>query len=395
MSLRIDLVFPRFKMLSGAERLILELAGGLRRAGHRPRVLAHRFDDSCRALLAEGVALETTGQRLDWTGNRYLDAAFDYARVGTLGGLIDPAAAAVVLYGPALRLAPRLLGRPAPRPAVVYHCFEPPRALYQDREDVLARAGSVARLPLRWATAIYRRVDRRLVGRAEAITASGPYAARRIRELYGRKATPITHGLDRGRLDAPGSVELPPAELITVNYLHPRKRVDLSIRTLTELPAELAATRLEVVGGGPERPRLEALADRLGVADRVRFAGFVAEEDLAAHYHRASCYLHTAREESFGLSVIEAAYCGLPVVAVAEGGVVDNVDDGVTGKLVEAEPGALAAGVADVLGRPDNGAALGRAGREAMDRRYRWETGVEDLLTAIAAARARRDGGSS
>jgi glycosyltransferase involved in cell wall biosynthesis len=390
-SRRIDLVFPRFKILSGAERLILELAAGLARAGHRPRLVAHRFDDSCLELLAPGVELETTDLRLDWTGNRYLDAMFDYARAGALYRRIDPTADAVVLYGPALGLAPRLLRRAAPRPAVVYHCFEPPRALYQDRGDVLARAGILA-LPLGIALSAYRRIDRRLVARAEAVTASGPFAAGRVREAYGRNAVPITHGLARARLDAAVATPEPnPLAIVTVNYLHPRKRIDLVIRALAQLPEALAATTLEVVGDGPERSLLAALADDLGVGARVRFAGFVPEAQLGAHYRRASCYVHAAREESFGLSVIEAAYCGLPIVAVAEGGVVDNVRDGQTGRLVEPSPEALAAGIADVLERPGRGRALGAAGRQLVDAHYRWELGVQDLLGAIERAQAARD----
>lgn len=380
---RIDLVFPRFKLLSGAERLILELAGALARAGHRPRIVCHRFDDSCRALLYPGVELAESGVRLDWFSNRYLNAAFDYARAGRLRGLLDPGADARVFYGPALRLAGR-----GGRIAEVYHCFEPPRALYQDREAVLERAG-LARWPLAAALSVYRRIDRRLVRRVGSITASGPYAAGRVEAVYGRPAIAITHGLAREALDRHADVVRSGGRLVTVNFLHPRKRVDLVIAALAALPARTPSGEtltLEVVGGGPERERLETQARELGVADRVRFAGFVAEQELPAHYRAAACYVHAAREESFGLSVIEAAYCGLPVVAVAEGGVVDNVVDGETGALVEADPAAIAEGIRRVLWTPDGGRSMGRRGHVRVDERYTWERGAEDLLRAIDTA---------
>ena len=67
-SRRVDLVFPRFKLLSGAERAILGLAQALAKAGHRPRIVCHQFDDSCRERLAEGVELVTSGARLDFRG---------------------------------------------------------------------------------------------------------------------------------------------------------------------------------------------------------------------------------------------------------------------------------------------------------------------------------------
>jgi len=382
----IDLVFPRFKLLSGAERLALELAGGLARAGHRPRIVCHQFDRSCAELRQPGVEIVESGVKLDWFRNRYLNALFDYASVLRLRRWLDPAADAVVLFGPSLWLASGL--RRAAGPAVVYHCFEPPRALYQDRADVLARAGA-ARLLLGPALALYRRLDRRLVRVPGAITASGPYAAERVKEVYGREAVAITHGVDRASLDATG-VEVSPVSLVTVNYLHPRKRVDLALRALALLREPLGddpgPPTLRVVGGGPERETLERLAMELGVHDRVDFAGFVPGTDLGANYRAARCYLHTAREESFGLSVIEAAYCGLPAVAVAEGGVVDNVVPDETGCLVEASPAAVAEGIARVLTDPRRAQDMGAAGRALVDDRYTWERGTVDLLSAIRAA---------
>ncbi len=128
------------------------------------------------------------------------------------------------------------------------------------------------------------------------------------------------------------------------------------------------------------------------MSGRVRFAGFVPEDELGATLRSARCYLHTAREESFGLSVIEAAYCGLPVVAVAEGGVVDNVIDGETGRLVAADPEALAGAIRELFAGPEDPQVLGRRGHDHVDRRYTWEQGARDLLRAVDEAQyTRRD----
>ena len=384
--LAIDLVFPRFKLLSGAERTVLELAGGLARAGHRPRIICHQFDQSCNELRQRGVEIVVSGTRLDWFRNRYLNAIFDYASVGRLRRWLNPDADAVVLFGPALRLASQL--QRSNGPAVVYHCFEPPRVLYQDRADVLARAGAT-RFLLAPALALYRRLDRRLVHVPGAITTAGPYAAARVKAVYGRDAVPITHGVGRAALDD-SSVEVTPVSLVTVNYLHPRKRVDLALRALALLEEPLGNDRrpptLRIVGDGPERRTLERLALELGVSARVHFAGFVPGAELGANYRAARCYLHTAREESFGLSVIEAAYCGLPTVAVAEGGVVDNVVPDETGCLTEASPEALAEGIVGVLADPRRAERMGAAGRALVDDRYTWERGTVDLLSAVRAA---------
>lgn len=383
--MRIDLIFPRFKLLSGAERLILEYAAALARDGHRPRIVCHRFDPSCRPLLADGVELVVSGRRLDFFRNRYLNAILDYTAVLGLARWLDREAEARVLFGPALILAWRLrtMGREAI--PLVYHCYEPPRVLYQDRDTVLSRVGA-----LRWllgvALSLYRRVDQRLVATVDAITTAGPFAKRRVEAIYGRDATSITHGINRGPLDAARNATLARQHaLVTVNYLHPRKRVDMIVRALALVDRQVAPI-LEIVGDGPERLALQKLVRELGLGERVRFAGFVPEHDLAQHYCRAWCYVHATREETFGLSVLEAAYCGLPVVSVAEGGPTDNILDGVTGVLVPATPEGLAEGIEAVLTRPDRGAAMGQHGRLRASELCDWDRGARELVSLIEAA---------
>ena len=472
--MRIDLVFPRFKLLSGAERAILGLAGALAEAGHRPRIVCHQFHDSCRARLVDGIELVTSGARLDWSRNRYLNAAADYARTLGLGRLLDAEADFRVFFGPALLLAWRRLStsRHAGIPSI-YYCWEPPRVLFQDRDEVLDRLGW-ARWPMAAALAAYRRLDRRMVAAMDAVVTSSPFAAARIDECYGRAAEVITLGIDRERLDAarpvaeasaaapadqkrgssPTAAGVPraasaPSEmqhgatsptggasaargrprLLTVNYLHPRKRVDLIIEATALLGARAtpgsgglageprpdgehaagpgppaasgperpnapgaAAPMLTVVGDGPERQRLQQRAAALGVADRVSFAGFVDDDELPARYWQADCYLHATRDESFGLSVLEASYCMCAVVAVDEGGVRDTVDEGVTGYRVAATPAAIAAGVERVLGAPDRGAALGEAGRARIQARFRWDRGAGDLVEVARGVERRWSG---
>jgi glycosyltransferase involved in cell wall biosynthesis len=411
--MRIDLVFPRFKLLSGAERAILGLAGALAEAGHRPRIVCHQFHGSCRPRLVDGIELVTSGARLDWSRNRYLNAAADYARTLGLGRLLDAEADFRVFFGPALLLAWRRLSasRHAGIPSL-YYCWEPPRVLFQDRDEVLDRLGW-ARWPMAAALAAYRRLDRRMVAAMDAVVTSSPFAAARIEECYGRAAEVITLGIDRERLDGArpvaGASAAAPADqkrgssptggasaargrprLLTVNYLHPRKRIDLIIEATALLGA--AAPMLTVVGDGPERQRLQQLAAALGIADRVTFAGFVDDDELPARYWQADCYLHATRDESFGLSVLEASYCMCPVVAVDEGGVRDTVDEGVTGYRVAATPAAIAAGVERVLGAPDRGAALGEAGRARIQARFRWDRGAGELVEVARGVEKRWSG---
>lgn len=382
--LRVDFVFPRFKLLSGAERAILGLATALAEEGHHPRIVCHQFDGSCRPRLGPGVQLVCSNARLDWSRNRYLNAVADYLRGVTLSRSLDPRADVRILFGPALLLGWYLrVVRRSPSP-ILYYCWEPPRALYQDRDAVLQRLGAYRAVmaPLLRA---YAAIDRRLVRGADAVCTSSPFAAALIKRAYRRPATVITLGIDADRLDVARGVarERPPV-VLTVNYLHPRKRVDLFIRAAAicraTWPPGIPQPRWVIVGEGPERASLEALARELGVDEHVQFAGFVPDDELPRYYASATCYVHAGLEESLGLSVIEAAYCGCPVVAVDEGGVQETVRDGVTGRLVPPTAPDLARAIETIFRSDDLGSALGDAGHALVAGTYTWTQGARDLL---------------
>jgi glycosyltransferase involved in cell wall biosynthesis len=381
MPLRVDLVFPRFKLLSGAERAILGLAGALVADGHDVRVVCHQFDASCRPRLPSDVTLACSHARLDWTTNRYLNAGSDYLRSFGLRRLLDDTADVCVLFGPSLPLAWR---RRKGGVRVLYYCWEPPRALYQDRGRVLSRLGW-SRVLVGPALRLYGALDRWLVGRADNVCTSSPFTVAQIEAAYRRSASVVTLGVDRARLDAALPAEhVSPPVVLTVNYLHPRKRVELFLEAASHCRDRwtdpVSRPRWIVVGDGPERGRLEQLAHELGVDSDVVFAGFVPDDQLPQYYAAASCYVHTAVEESFGLSVIEAAYCGTPVVAVAEGGVRDTIEHGETGFLVAPRPLELAASVEAILRSTDSGRSMGLAGHERVSARYRWERGADDIV---------------
>ena len=284
---------------------------------------------------------------------------------------------------PSLGICGTSNGRRIPIP-ILYYCWEPPRALYQDRDAVLERLGR-ARVVVAPLLRVYAAVDRYLVTVADAVCTSSPFAAAQVERVYQRPATVITLGIDTDRLDAARAKapEQPPI-VLTVNYLHPRKRIDLVIRAAAVCretwPTGREQPRWVIVGDGPERGSLEALARRLGVDEHVRFTGFVPDDELPRYYASAACYVHTGLEESFGLSVIEAAYCGCPVVAVDEGGVRETVKDGKTGFLVQPTAPDVATAVASIISRADLGRSLGAAGHDHVAGTYRWSQGARDVL---------------
>ena len=385
--MRIDFVFPKFKLLSGAERLILSLARALAERGHRVRVVCHQFHPSCEPL-AEGLSVIDTGVSLDRTGNHYLDSALTYFRTFALRARIAPDADVVCLFGPALLLAFRRIGRAR----VFYFCYEPPRAAGIDAADVLERVGAW-RYVIAPLLMVYRLVDRWLVGQVDAVLVNGQFGKERVAAEYGVAATPITHGV---RLDTGGDRDDARRRLgiaadsrvaLTVNFLHPRKRVDLLIGAWADVERRLSGAELLVVGDGPEAGHLRDLVARLGLHS-VRFCGFVPEEDLARYYRASDLLVHVAREETFGLTVLEAAAFGLPVVTVDEGGPRYTVRQRESGIRVAASQRPIADAIVALLADGERARAMGACGRE-IARDFSWEKGAEDFLEVCETFRIR------
>ncbi len=165
--------------------------------------------------------------------------------------------------------------------------------------------------------------------------------------------------------------------VVAIGRLVPIKRIDRLIRAFAILAGTLANARLAIVGDGAERPALEALVVELGLAGRVRFAGWQA--DSPAWYAAADAVALTSDREGTPLALIEAAAAGRPAVAGDVGGVADVVLDGLTGFVVPADDETA---FADRLGRlavdPDLRRRLGEAAPERA-RAYAGERLVDDL----------------
>ncbi|HZF27899.1 MAG TPA: glycosyltransferase [Gammaproteobacteria bacterium] len=208
--------------------------------------------------------------------------------------------------------------------------------------------------------------------------------------------------------------------------LFPVKGVALALHALPLLVARGLDARLEIAGEGPERERLEALARRLGVADRVRFRGAV--RDMREFYSRVDCLVHPPLTEAFGLVALEAAAHGCPVIAAAIDGLPEAVADGVSGRcvaptlpladyvglggslagiprlvyeprrdtLVEpplVDPAALAAAVAELFADARSYEALSAAASAHVLASPTFARHVDDVLAVVDECRARHGAG--
>lgn len=170
---------------------------------------------------------------------------------------------------------------------------------------------------IRVIAARLRRWDVRTAARVHHFIANSHYIADRIRRHYGREATVIHPPVDTGRF--PLSAE-DSGEFLVVSALVPYKRVDIAVMAATR-----AGFPLRVIGDGPERMRLEALA-----GPTVRFEGWGSDDHIASAYAEAHALLFPG-EEDFGIVPVEAMACGKPVIAYGRGGATETVIEGLSG----------------------------------------------------------------
>jgi len=237
-----------------------------------------------------------------------------------------------------------------------------------------------------------------VIGCCDAICVSNPVEADELVRLYGaprERLELVPSGVDpaffspgdrAGARAALGLDDRP--TLLFVGRIQPLKGLTVAVEALARLADR--RTRLVVVGGpsgldGPvEMERVVALVDRLGLAERVLFVPPQPHHLLSSWYRAADVVVVPSRSESFGLVALEAAACGVPVVAAAVGGLRTLVDDGVSGFLVEdRDPASFARAVECVLADPGRAAWMGAEAARGS-RRYSWSTTAARLRRSYA-----------
>jgi glycosyltransferase involved in cell wall biosynthesis len=174
-----------------------------------------------------------------------------------------------------------------------------------------------------------------------------------------------------------------------VGYLLPEKGQDLLVRALATICAATPRVRLLLAGDGPLRVQLESLATQLKIRDRIVFAGFV--ERIANVYAALDVFVFPSLAEPSGTSLLAAMAAGLPIAAVARGGVPEYVDDNVNGLLIpEPEPQAIAFAAQRLIADAGLRERLGARARADIAERYSVDVIVDHLLRACAEASGAR-----
>jgi teichuronic acid biosynthesis glycosyltransferase TuaC len=226
---------------------------------------------------------------------------------------------------------------------------------------------------------------------ADALTVSATFAhaglvlansagtARRCRDRGARDVEVVHLGAD-----PPPSAATPPATptLVTVANLIERKHIADVIHAVASLAGEWPTLRHVIVGDGPQRAALEALAQSLGVADRIAFLGRLAPDDAVAAARQATLFVLPSTEEAFGVAYVEAMAAGVPAVGCrGEDGPEEIAAAGGGIELAAPrDPEALASSIGVLLSSRARLARMRTEARETVLRSFTWERcGIETV----------------
>jgi len=247
------------------------------------------------------------------------------------------------------------------------------------RRDATARGPKEAWR--RWMTHFTDRLDRKALQTVDAIQVMNPWMFDYAREINAGRDAMIRYappGVDAGRFRPAASRDLrPDPYILCVGRLDdPRKHIELLLEAYANLPVELKETaRLVLAGSTGPAPAFWARVKDLRLTGLVEFVSSPNTEALVRLYQAASAIALSSDEEGFGVVILEAMACGVPVVSTRSGGPDGIIVDGKDGYLVGLDDAkAMADRLARLLSDEALNQRMGQAARETIMRRY--EAGV-------------------
>lgn len=344
----------------GAETHLHEIFGRLAGAGHRVTLLCGGWPGCAPRALLDGIDVRRAGTRytFPFVARRAFRALFAPNSFDVLVEDVNKVPLFTRGWGVrrTVALVPHLFGGTVFREAPV-----PLAAAVWTAERPLARA--------------YRGVPFQAISESTAddLVARG-VPRRNVRVIYP--------GIDARHFTPDPSARAPAPAFAYLGRLKRYKGVDLVLRAFARV--RHPGAQLSIAGAGDYRPELERLAASLAVAGRVRFLGRVSEADKLDLLRRSWALAFASPKEGWGITNLEAAACGTPVVASNSPGLRESVRDGETGYLVpHGDVGAMAERLEALAADPALVARLGERGR-AFAASFTWERAAAETAAHLA-----------
>jgi phosphatidyl-myo-inositol dimannoside synthase len=246
---------------------------------------------------------------------------------------------------------------------------------------------------------LYRRTAELVLGRVDAVFATSGQAQARIAslhlqrsELVGRACDPERfHPAPRGMLAHDLGV-IDRRVLLSVGHLVPERRIDKVLFAVSALGVRYPDLCCVISGEGPERQRLELLAERLRIAHKVRFLGGVDADRLPEVYQLCDVFVHLSGglrdvPNLDGSALIEALASGKPAIVTARAADIEGIDDRTVSIVPEDDSSALGDALVALLDQPEHARQLGERARAWVLANATWDRAAEILLQGMSDAR--------
>jgi glycosyltransferase involved in cell wall biosynthesis len=343
----------------GAELHLKEVFSRIAASGHTVDLLCSSWDNAPPRVKRHGIDVHRVGTRntFPFVARKYFDRNLRSNNYDVLIEDLNKVPLFTPLWGHRKVVA------------LVHHLFG--ATAFREAPAPLAAAVWLSEQPL---GLLYRKVpfEAVSVSTANDLVARGiPRAS--IRVIY--------NGVDSVRLTPAPEERSPKPLFVYLGRLKKYKRVDIVIRAFAEL--NVAEATLEIAGTGDYRAALEGFVNSLRVRDRVKFLGFIPEEDKVHLLRRAWAAVLASPKEGWGISNLEAAACGTPVVATNSPGIRESVIDGETGFLVPQDDShAMAAAMRGIVVSRDLVDVLGTAARRFAET-FTWERAASATIAHL------------
>jgi glycosyltransferase involved in cell wall biosynthesis len=346
----------------GAELHLHEVFGRIAARGNDVDLLCSGFPEASRDAVLDGIRVRRVGSRFSFP--LHVRGEYEALAAEREYDIIVEDLNKIPLYTP--RWKPRRLV------VITHHLFG--ATAFREESLAVAAATWLAERPLGRG---YRGVDFEAVSvstRDDLVSRGIP--SNRIRVIY--------NGVDVESLTPDPNVRSKIPLFSYLGRLKRYKRVDLVIRAFALLDGRDA--RLEIAGKGDDRDRLEALVAKLNIEDRVRFLGYITEQEKRELLRRSWATILASPKEGWGISNLESAACGTPVIAADSPGIRESVVDGDTGFLVAgSDVAAYAAAMRGLLDSPEMVTTLGTNARRFAET-FTWERAAAETLEHLQNA---------